>query len=119
MKRAVVVSGGRDYKDIATVEDTLFWLNPDLVYVGDCPTGLDKFVRNWCDENEVSKKLFRAEWNTHGKAAGPIRNREMIGAASRDIEHICIFVAFPGGKGTKDCTIAAETSGFVVLQVKE
>jgi len=36
---------------------------------------------------------FPANWNEHGRAAGPIRNQEMAGAGD-------ILFAFPGGAGT-------------------
>ena len=39
---------------------------------GDCPTGIDKYCNDW-----FSSTLFPADWEKHGKAAGPIRNKQM------------------------------------------
>lgn len=39
--------------------------------------GVDKLGEQWAIANNVSIKEMPANWNTHGKAAGPIRNREM------------------------------------------
>ena len=49
-----------------------------------------------------------AEWGRHGRAAGPIRNRELLKQAiSRAVAHTSpgsiasvLVVAFPGGAGT-------------------
>jgi hypothetical protein len=39
---------------------------------GGCPTGIDKYCNDW-----FTSTIFEADWDTHGKAAGPIRNRQM------------------------------------------
>ena len=39
--------------------------------------GVDKLGEQWAIANSVSIKEMPANWNAHGKAAGPIRNREM------------------------------------------
>lgn len=47
-------------------------------------SGVDQAGERWCTniadlcgKNAPILKYFPADWNTHGKAAGPIRNREM------------------------------------------
>ncbi len=49
-----------------------------------------------------------AKWETYGKAAGPIRNREML------LNLPALVVAFPGGKGTADMVRQAERAGIPV-----
>jgi len=48
---------------------------------GGCPTGADQFpylFSNFSDvEGLVHIKEYPADWKSHGKAAGPIRNRQM------------------------------------------
>jgi hypothetical protein len=40
--------------------------------------GVDKLGERWAQENNVPVKRFPADWKTYGKAAGPIRNSEMV-----------------------------------------
>lgn len=114
MKR-IVVTGGRDYENSAMVYDILSFLNPDEVYFGDCPTGVDKYVKMWCEENisGLFYKEFKADWTKHGRSAGPIRNREMLVAAGSN----AVTVAFPGGKGTKDCVNQSIVLCRMVMEV--
>lgn len=63
--------------------------------VGDCPTGVDQFVtkRFGFDSSGRWLKLeplevFEADWDKHELAAGPIRNRKMLGGAD-------LLLAFP------------------------
>jgi len=38
---------------------------------------VDLAGEEWARENDIPIKRFPADWDKHGKAAGPIRNREM------------------------------------------
>lgn len=51
--------------------------NPKEIVNGYCATGVDKVAREMCREHKWNIKYFPADWETHGKAAGPIRNKEM------------------------------------------
>lgn len=39
--------------------------------------GVDRAGEHWADNMYIRKRVFSADWEKHGKAAGPIRNREM------------------------------------------
>ena len=39
--------------------------------------GADDAGEDWAIANEIPVKLFPADWNAHGKAAGKLRNRAM------------------------------------------
>lgn len=39
--------------------------------------GVDRLGETWAIVNGIAVKEMPANWNKHGKAAGPIRNREM------------------------------------------
>ena len=58
--------------------------------------GADTFGKKWalCEAN-LPVKSFPADWNTHGKAAGPIRNGQMA-------EYADALIAFlySGSRGT-------------------
>lgn len=62
-------------------------------------------------------EVHRADWNTYGRAAGPIRNKEMVNLGA----DLCL--AFPdhpkgqGSRGTWGCIELAYQSGIPVLVV--
>lgn len=112
----IVVTGGRDKKGEQyeqLVNKVMFAICENPVYVGDCPTGIDRYVLNYCEFSD-GFRMFRADWNKHGKAAGPIRNREMLEAAGKD----AIVIAFPGGRDTENCVKQAKELGMIVLRVE-
>ena len=49
-----------------------------------------------------------AQWAKYGKAAGPMRNQEMLDSG------IDLVVAFPGGRGTADMLDKARLAGVVI-----
>ena len=73
-----------------------------VVVTGACPTGADALAEKWAFLRYHTVKRFHADWEKHGKAAGPIRNREMVEWVA---ERESYAVAFWDGKsrGTTDC----------------
>lgn len=110
----IVVTGGRDKKDFKNVKLVHDVLDPfrfliDKVFVGDAD-GVDKTTRKMF----LDAIVYHANWDLHGNAAGPIRNREMLEAAGKD----AIVIAFPGGRGTENCVKQAKELGMIVLRVE-
>lgn len=98
----VVVCGGRDFDDVIAVDAAL-----DEILM-ECPmdtlriiqggaSGADALARRWCVNREVEYINVPADWKTHGRAAGPIRNQRML-----DEYQPTLCIAFPGGRGTAD-----------------
>lgn len=109
--KCVLVCGGRDYDDIAKVSDTLDGLQPDMVIHG-AARGADQLAQVWVDKHGVDFMQYPAKWETHGKAAGPIRNAKMLLHGKPDL-----VVAFPGGKGTADMIAQATRAGIPVMRI--
>lgn len=109
--KKIIVTGGRDYKDAEIVNRTLTCLAPDMIIEGGA-AGADSLGRLWAKENGILCQTFRADWNMNGRAAGPIRNRQML-AAHPD----ATVVAFPGGRGTENCVATAKLLGHTVLRI--
>lgn len=108
----LLVTGGRSYANRQFVNEVLTKLKPTLVIHGDCPTGLDRLVKEECHKLGIPQDPHPADW-TLGLSGGPIRNSEMV-ALSPDL-----VVVFPGGKGTKDCKDKAVSAGLRILEYKE
>ena len=76
----IIVAGGRDYtnKDIVfkALDNMSKSINITEVVCG-MAKGVDTLGREWAIKNDIPVAEFPADWNKHGKAAGPIRNKEM------------------------------------------
>lgn len=110
-----VFTGGRDYENRMKVKEVIDALNPSKVFVGDCPSGADLFVKEYCMHAGIPHEVVEAEWARLGRAAGPIRNGVMLKKAPYE----AIVVAFSGGKGTRDCMKQALEQGRTVFYVSE
>lgn len=77
-----------------------------LIIVGDAE-GVDLVTRAYCAEHNIACEVFPADWDRHGRRAGPLRNQQMIerAVALRAESHEVTGAAFPGGSsvGTWDC----------------
>ncbi len=116
MKTRVVVCGGKDFQDRTLCFDTLAkelsCLN-DIEIVSGHARGADMLGEEYACANSLELKLFPADWQRYGRAAGPIRNRQMIEYAQ---EKTALVIAFWDGKsrGTKNTIELARKSGIEV-----
>lgn len=96
----VLVCGGRRFSDY-------YWLNEVLsdyhvrrgisVVIHGGASGADRLAGRWAQAAGVEVITFSAKWWKYGRAAGPIRNRQMLVEGKPDV-----VIAFPGGRGTAD-----------------
>lgn len=137
----ILVCGGRDYSDAATLRRILdSYRNIYGLIHGDA-RGADRLAKEWmrrriaidCEQCLMNRKVdptgalgfrrhsdlwmagYPADWKTHGKAAGPIRNQEMLDL-NPGIE---LVIAFPGGTGTADMVRRARAKGITVEEIRE
>lgn len=104
----ILITGGRAFKNYKVFEHVLEMViehhktkREDLIIVhGAYPGGADMMAGDFCRSRNIEERPYPAQWDDHGKAAGPIRNHLMI---KKEKPHIVL--AFPGGKGTADCTL--------------
>jgi hypothetical protein len=109
----VGITGGRAYQDQAKVYQSLdrlklFAKNKKIVIVHGCARGADSLAGSWAKERGVDVDEHPADWDQHGKRAGPIRNQEMLDSGLNQL------VAFPGGTGTEDMTTRCEKANVPV-----
>lgn len=120
----VVVTGGRFYEDYATLSKELDrihtegykHLEPSITQLahGDCEDGgADRLAGYWADANNIPVTPYPALWYKYGDPAGPIRNRVML-----RLFHPDLVIAFPGGKGTKDCIEKATRMHIPIYRVE-
>ena len=86
----------------------------DLVVIhGVAWNGADKLADTIALERGLHVEGYPADWKTHGKAAGPMRNQRML-----DEGHPDLVLAFPlqGSKGTWDMVNRARKAGATSLR---
>lgn len=110
----VLVCGGRDYTDKAYLWSVLDGLGPPEVteIISGMAPGADTFAAEWAERSGFPLHRFPADWNKHGRAAGPIRNQQMLDEGKPDL-----VVAFPGGRGTADMVRRARAAGVEAIEV--
>jgi hypothetical protein len=104
-----IIAGGRDYRFNQEDWEMLEGLVITEVVCGGA-RGADECGRQWAISKGIPVKMFPADWNTNGKAAGCIRNRQMAEYGER-------LVAFWDGvsRGTKNMIATAEKLGLEVI----
>ncbi len=108
----------REYLFIQATLTSLFpadpetWL-PDCTIIEGGATGVDSVAADWAAVNWTGLKEYKADWNKHGKAAGCIRNKQMLEEGIPDI-----VVAFPGGSGTAHMIKLAQEAGVEVIKIE-
>ncbi len=111
----VIVCGGRRYSNRKRVFDTLdaiHWATPITVLMHGNARGADGLADDWA-AGKVKTVTFTPAWEQHGRAAGPLRNQEMLDAGPD------LVVAFPGGHGTADMVRRAKAVNVRVMEVAD
>lgn len=114
----IIVAGSRDFDDYDLLCEKMdrFVRRLDkgkTVILSGGAKGADRLGERWAYENGITVEVYRADWDKYGKAAGMIRNSEMV-------ENASALVAFWDGesRGTADTISKAEQKGLQVRVVK-
>ena len=76
----LIVAGSRHFDEDEVYAEIVKWRLKNIylteIVSGGC-RGVDKAGEGYADFYSLPMKQFLAEWDKHGKAAGPIRNKQM------------------------------------------
>lgn len=114
-QRAVLVCGGRQYSDkerLFAVLDAAHAAQAITEIIHGAAVGADSMAGEWAQARGVPVRAFPADWDTHGRKAGPLRNQQMLVEGRPDE-----VIAFPGGRGTANMTGQARELGVRVTIV--
>jgi hypothetical protein len=92
----VAVIGSRGFNNYELVKETLSKINITLIVSGGAK-GADTLGEQYAKDNGIETKIFLPDWEKHGKAAGMLRNTDIINESE-------VVIAFWDGssKGTLD-----------------
>jgi hypothetical protein len=119
----VIVTGSRYWSDRQAVHEALeaaFSTAPRHPFVvhGACRTGADVHAHMWALAASASADVIEephpADWATHGKAAGPIRNKHMVDLGA----DLVLAFPLPNSVGTAHTMRLARQAGIEVREVR-
>lgn len=111
----VLVCGSREYENFRHVNQILSGLlkKPAVIIHGAAP-GVDTWAGLWARNNDITEEVYPADWDKYGKAAGPIRNKQMLTEGQPEM-----VVAFrgPNSRGTQNMITQARKAGIETVVV--
>lgn len=128
--KRILVCGGRDFEDknklnqvlskhlSDSVEFDLLFSVPlfiKAVIIQGGAKGADRLAKEFADYYDIPNIEFKADWSKYGKAAGGIRNKQMLNEGKPDL-----VIAFPteNSKGTWDMVRRAKRAGIDTVVVE-
>jgi len=107
----IAIVGSRHFHDYQTMKEFMDaclakWNCQKCTVVSGGATGADSLAERWAEERGFDIKVFVADWDKHGRSAGPIRN-------SMIVDYCTHVVAFPSHncRGTQDTIRKAKNAG--------
>ena len=113
----LLVTGGRDYSDfqaLCTILDQIHKETPVTLLIHGGARGADSLAGAWATLRQAPVRVFPANWDLHGKAAGPLRNQQMLDQGRPDA-----YLALPGGRGTQDMVSRCRKQGIKDILQKD
>ena len=119
----VIIAGSRNFYNYDIVEDTVVSyfmsrgiLKENVEIISGGARGADSLGEQLADSYGLKLTVFPAQWNTYGKAAGMIRNKEMADYAIKDSDKAILFAFWDGqSRGTKGMIDIAKRCGMEVI----
>jgi len=112
----IIVAGGRDFNDYELLKEKLDKLNKHLnrfEVVSGKARGADSLGERYARENDLPIAEFPADWDTHGKKAGFLRNADMA-----DYADGCVVFWDGKSKGTQHMINLAKEKGIQLAVVE-
>lgn len=106
----VLICGSRDWSDREKIDNRIKALPEDATVITGGARGADMMAASCASDRGHRVEIFSAQWQKHGRAAGPIRNRLMLDSG------VDLVIAFPQGesRGTRDTITEARRRGISV-----
>jgi hypothetical protein len=116
-KMRVLVCGDRKWSNCDLIFEWLLALRDkygiDLIVIDGAARGADSCAFNATVPLEVKSVRFPANWAKYGRAAGAIRNQQMLDEGKPDLV-LAFHNDIENSKGTKDMVARARKAGILV-----
>lgn len=110
----ILICGSRNWIDWGTLYRIISALPPGTVIISGEARGADRIARRIAEACGLEVEKYPANWNAYGKAAGPIRNRQMLKEGKPDLV-LAFHEKIRESKGTGDMVRISVLAGIDVL----
>ncbi len=104
----LLITGSRYLTDYELVSREIAALCPALIIHG-AASGADTLAQDYAEYNHIPVIQYPADWIKYGKAAGPIRNTQMLKEGKPDM--VLAFL-HENSRGTKHMINIAQNAGI-------
>ena len=109
----LLICGDRNWRDGEMIYDAVLSLDPEAIIHG-CANGADFIAGLVAKVLDIPVLEFPANWDLYHKAAGPIRNKQMLEEGKPT--HVAVFHDDIGhSKGTADMVRRANKAGIPIM----
>jgi len=112
----ILVCGDRHWTDEKAIRRELGAMFTGSTVIHGACRGADAIAGKVARELGFAVEEYPADWDKYGRAAGPIRNRQMIKEGNPDLV-IAFHPDLSKSKGTADMCSAAKQAGVPVIPV--
>lgn len=111
----VGIVGSRNFNDydlfLTKINQWILINGPIIKIVSGGAFGVDSLAAQYANNNNIELLIFPADWKQFGKAAGPIRNQQIVNASEK-------IIAFPSNEsiGTENTIKIATKKGISVTR---
>jgi len=114
MTERILICGDRNYTNWEKIKDYLDTLGSETIIIHGCARGADSLAGNLATGRNWGIIRFPAQWNKYGRAAGPIRNQQMIDEGNPTLV-VYFHDDIENSKGTRDMITRAEKADIKVI----
>jgi hypothetical protein len=115
----ILICGSRNWKNsVSILNQVKKYKNKDPIIISGGANGADNLadlVSNWLD---LRFMRFPAKWDKYHRAAGPIRNQQMLDEGKPDLV-IAFHRDLSKSRGTKDMIARAKKAGIKVRHISK
>ena len=110
-RKRILICGDRNYQDWIKVQEYLDTISRTTIIIHGGARGADSLAGNLATSLKMKVIKFPANWDKYGKAAGVLRNQQMLDEGHPDLV-VYFHKDIENSKGTKDMLKRATDSGI-------
>ena len=118
MKR-ILITGSRTWENTDTIFGALWGAQEEIgdftLVSGACPTGADRICEDAARRAGMPIERHPADWKTHGRRAGFVRNAEMVNLGA----DLCLAFIRDNSKGASMTADLAQKAGIPTIIYRE